>query len=95
MGKTICQFTKLYPEWLNPKLFDLTEKYSFIDKAFFITDSKDLIAIHTHGHTKGSISILLITDNGIFAFVGDVCYSQDQLLNNTSPGVNLSASETL
>jgi len=79
---------KLYPNWFKPELFELDEKYQNFDSAFYVTDSKDLIAIHTPGHTHGNISVVLKTDDFDFAFVGDVCYYQDQLITSYYSGVN-------
>jgi N-acyl homoserine lactone hydrolase len=79
---------KLYPEWFKPELIELDEKYQNFDHAFYLTDFKDLIAIHNPVHTLGSISVVLKTDDFDFAFAGDICYHQDQLINNSYAGIN-------
>lgn len=81
---------KLYPGWFNPILFELDGKYQNFGNALYLTDSRDLIAIHTPGHTYGSISVVLKTDDYDFAFIGDVCYHQDQLIFNRFSGINVS-----
>ena len=75
-------FPKLYPKWLKPELFELNEKYQNFDNAFYLTHSKDLVAIHTPGHTPGSNSMVLKTDDFDIVFAGDICYHQDQLIGN-------------
>jgi N-acyl homoserine lactone hydrolase len=95
--KPFGDLPKLYPKWFKPVLIELNKKYQNIDSAYYITDSKDLIAIHTPGHTHGNISVILKTDDYDFAFAGDVCYHQDQLITNSYSGINinfLSAKDT-
>jgi N-acyl homoserine lactone hydrolase len=83
---------KLYLIWLKPELIELNEKYQHFDRAFYLTDSKELIAIHTPGHTHGRISVVLKTGDYDFAFAGDIFYLQDQLINNSYSGINISYS---
>lgn len=85
---------KLYPEWFKPELIELNETYQNFDKAFYMTNSRDLIAIHTPGHTHGSISVILKTDDCDIAFAGDVCYQQQQLINDKHAGIDVSYSFT-
>lgn len=81
---------KLYPHWFKPELIELNEQYECFDSACFLTLAKDLVALHTPGHTNGHMSILLKTDNCHILFAGDVCYNQNQLLTNCFAGVNIS-----
>jgi N-acyl homoserine lactone hydrolase len=83
---------ELYPDWIKPELIKFNENYQNFDSAFYITDSRDLIAIHTPGHTHGSISVVLKTNDCDLAFTGDVCYYQDQLNTSSYSGVNMSSS---
>jgi glyoxylase-like metal-dependent hydrolase (beta-lactamase superfamily II) len=82
---------KLYPDWFKPGLIDLNEKYECFDHACFLTEAKDLIALHTPGHTYGHMSILLKTDNCHFLFAGDMCYNQNLLLANRFAGANVNS----
>jgi N-acyl homoserine lactone hydrolase len=84
---------KLYPHWFKPELIELNEQYECFDNACFLTIAKDLIALHTPGHTNGHMSILLKTDNCHILFAGDMCYNQNQLLTNRFAGVNVSHSK--
>jgi N-acyl homoserine lactone hydrolase len=83
---------KLYPNWFKPELIELKEGYQNFDNAFYITGSKDLIAIHSPGHTHGNISIILTTDDCNIIFVGDVCYDQNQIISDKYSGVNVNYS---
>lgn len=80
----------LYPDWLKPKLVELNDSYDAFQHSQFLTKGKDLIALHTPGHTKGHMSILLKTDTCDLLFAGDVCYNQSQLTANHFAGANLS-----
>jgi glyoxylase-like metal-dependent hydrolase (beta-lactamase superfamily II) len=80
---------KLYPHWFKPELIELNEQYECFDNACSLTIAKDLIALHTPGHTNGHMSILLKTDNCHILFAGDLCYNQKQLIANHFAGVNV------
>lgn len=86
---------KLYPTWLNPTLIELKEKYESFLNAGFLTNNKDLIALHTPGHTNGHMSILLKTDTCDVLFAGDVCYNQNQLVSNSFAGANLNYNKSV
>lgn len=84
---------KLYPQWFQPVLSDLDEKYGTFNNARYLTKAKDLVLIHTPGHTHGHCSVLLNTDQGNILFAGDICYYQQQLFNDKYAGANISAGE--
>ena len=73
---------KLHPCWFRPTLLDLNEPIGPFSNATWLTPSKDLALIHTPGHTYGHCSILLKTDTHHILFAADICYSQQQLLEN-------------
>jgi N-acyl homoserine lactone hydrolase len=73
---------KLYPPWLKPTLIDLDQTIGPFQKAAWLTSSKDLALIHTPGHTYGHCSVLLKTDTHHLLFAGDICYTQQQLLDD-------------
>jgi N-acyl homoserine lactone hydrolase len=80
---------KLYPYWFKPELVELNQKYQNFDQALYLTKAKDLIALHTPGHTKGHMSVLLKTDDCQILFAGDLCYNQNQLIKDRFAGVNI------
>jgi N-acyl homoserine lactone hydrolase len=73
---------KLYPPWFQPTLLDLDQPIGPFQKAAWLTPSKDLALIHTPGHTYGHCSVLLKTDTHHILFAADICYTQQQLLDN-------------
>ncbi len=80
---------KLYPKWFKPKLIELNKKYQDFD-ASYLTKSRDLIAVHTPGHTYGHTSVILKTDDYDIMFAGDICFSQNQLIYEKFSGSNVS-----
>jgi len=73
---------RLYPSWFRPTLLDLNDPIGPFQNAAWLTPSNDLALIHTPGHTYGHCSILLKTDTHHILFAADICYTQQQLLNN-------------
>jgi len=71
---------KLYPSWFKPSLLELDRSYGAFTKACFLTPSEDLALVHTPGHTHGHCSVLLRTDTCHILFAADICYTQDQLI---------------
>ncbi len=69
----------LYPDWFNPSLIDLKTPYGPFQKTHPLTTQKDLLLIHTPGHTPGHCSVLIRTDSTDILFAGDVCYSETDL----------------
>lgn len=78
--KPFGDLPKLYPPWLSPTLVELNKSYDVFDHAQFLTDSEDLILVHTPGHTWGHCSVLIKSDSCYILFAADIAYSQDQLL---------------
>jgi N-acyl homoserine lactone hydrolase len=72
---------KLYPNDFQPTLLDLDDSHENFKKVRFLTEAKDLALVHTPGHTHGHSSVLLLTDTCHILFAGDICYTQQQLLN--------------
>jgi N-acyl homoserine lactone hydrolase len=69
----------LYPKWFHPTLIDLKTPYGPFQKTHALTTQKDILLIHTPGHTHGHCSVLIRTDNTDVLFAGDVCYSETDL----------------
>lgn len=81
---------KLYPSWFKPELAELNEKYDVFEKAFYITEAKDIILVQTPGHTWHHCSVILKTDQCHILFGADVCYTQQQIIDNKYSGANAS-----
>jgi len=81
---------KLYPSWFKPNLVELTERFDVFEHVYYLTASKDLLLIETPGHTYHHCSVLLKTDDGIIFFAADICYSQNQLIEEKYSGTNAS-----
>jgi glyoxylase-like metal-dependent hydrolase (beta-lactamase superfamily II) len=75
----------LYPIWFRPTLVEPATRYGPFQKAYPLTSDETLLLVHTPGHTHGHCSVLLKTDNVHILFAGDVCYNQEQLLQNKYP----------
>jgi len=81
---------KLYPSWFNPKLVDLNERLEVFEHAHYLTHSKDLVLIETPGHTYHHCSVLLVTDQCYIFFGADICYTEQQLIEEKYSGTNAS-----
>ena len=81
---------KLYPAWFAPTLVELNEQYENFEKASYLTKAKDLLMLHTPGHTYGHCSVVFNTDEGYLFFGADVCYAQRQLIERKYSGTNAS-----
>ena len=81
---------KLYPSWFKPKLADLDEQYDVFEHVHYLTAAKDLLLIETPGHTYHHCSVLLKTDECLFFFAADICYTQDQIIDERYSGTNAS-----
>ena len=86
--KPFGDLPKLYPEWFKPTLLELNESYDVFDKAYYLTKARDLLLVHTPGHTYGHCSVLLNCDEACIFFGADICYSQQQLLDEKYSGTN-------
>jgi len=88
--KPFGDLPKLYPAWFKPELIELTDQYGVFDKAYYLTNAKDIILIETPGHTYHHCSVLIKADECSVLFAADICYSQQQLLEERFPGNNAS-----
>ncbi|HEY1872597.1 MAG TPA: N-acyl homoserine lactonase family protein, partial [Chitinophagaceae bacterium] len=88
--KPFGDLPKLYPAWFKPELIELTEQYDVFDKAYYLTNAKDILLIETPGHTWHHCSVLIKADGYSVLFAADICYSQQQLLEERFPGNNAS-----
>ena len=88
--KPFGDLPKLYPAWFKPELIELNEQYDVFDKVQYLTNAKDIILIETPGHTYHHSSVLIKADECNIFFAADICYSQQQLLDNKFPGNNAS-----
>lgn len=88
-------FSELVPNWFKPKTVNYKKDFiETFEEAFPLTKSEDLLVIPTGGHTKNHASILFKTDECDILFAGDVCYNQEQLIEEDLPGINVNYKET-
>jgi glyoxylase-like metal-dependent hydrolase (beta-lactamase superfamily II) len=80
----------LYPPWFKPELVELKESYDVFDKAYFITGARDIVLVETPGHTWHHCSLILKTAQCHIVFGADVCYTQQQLVDQKYAGANAS-----
>ncbi len=81
MKKQHGVFPKLFPDHFHPELLEFDTTYETFGKACFLNESKDIIAVHTPGHTYGHSSVLIRFDEGYLLLAGDAIYRQEQLFN--------------
>ena len=79
---------QLYPSWFHPGLVELGESYDIFDKAYYVTQAKDIVLVQTPGHTWHHCSVILKTEQCHIFFGADVCYSQQQVINEKYSGAN-------
>ena len=84
--KPFGDLPKLYPSWFSPTLVELSEAYDMFSNVKYLTKAKDIMLVHTAGHTYGHCSVLLRTNEADIFFAADVSYSQQQLLDEKFPG---------
>ena len=88
-------FPELTPDWFKPKTVIYKEDFiEVFKKAYPLTKSEDLLLLPTNGHTKNHASVLFQTDDFDILFAGDVCYNEQQLLNDDIPGINVNYKES-
>jgi glyoxylase-like metal-dependent hydrolase (beta-lactamase superfamily II) len=88
--KPFGDLPKLYPSWFKPVLVKLDQKYDVFDHVKYLTQSEDIILIHTPGHTYGHCSVLFKTDDCHIFFAADICYLQQQIIDGKYAGANCS-----
>jgi len=77
----------LYPEWFIPQKVKLYENKTLeFESSTSITESKEILLIHTPGHTYGHCSVLIKTKDIDYLLAGDVTYNQTQLIKNVNSG---------
>jgi len=81
---------QLYPAWFKPVLVELNEKYDVFEKAYYITKAKDIILVETPGHTWHHCSVVVKANPCNIFFGADICYDQQQLLQQKYSGANAS-----
>ncbi len=86
--KPFGDLPKLYPPRFKPELIELNESFDVFAKAYYLTQSKDIILVETPGHTYHHCSVIIKADGYCIFFAADICYSQQQLLENKFTGNN-------
>jgi N-acyl homoserine lactone hydrolase len=88
--KPFGDLPKLYPSWFKPDLVDLSDQFEVFERAQYLTHSRDLLLVETPGHTPHHCSVVLRGDDCAIFFAADICYSQDQVLEEKYSGANAS-----
>jgi len=88
--KPFGDLPKLYPAWFKPDLVDLSEQFEVFERAQYLTRSRDLLLVETPGHTPHHCSVVLRGDDCVIFFGADICYSQNQILEEKYSGANAS-----
>ncbi len=81
---------KLYPSWFKPELVKMDEPYNVFDKAHYITEAKDIVLVETPGHTWHHCSVIIKTEQCDIFFGADICYCQQQIIEEKYSGANAS-----
>jgi glyoxylase-like metal-dependent hydrolase (beta-lactamase superfamily II) len=66
----------------------LNEEYDVFAKTRYLTQAKDVLLVETPGHTYHHCSVLLNMDGVHILFAADICYSLEQLMEESFPGNN-------
>lgn len=83
----------LYPDWFTPTTQSLQASSNLpFEQSTPLVSSKEILMVHTPGHTMGHCSVLLKTDDMDYLLAGDVTYNQQQLKNNVNAGAHQSFS---
>jgi N-acyl homoserine lactone hydrolase len=88
--KPFGDLPQLYPPGFKPRLVELNEQYEMFDKAFYITNAKDIVLVETPGHTWHHCSVIIKTERSHILFGADVCYDQQQVIDKKYSGANAS-----
>ena len=88
--KPFGDLPKLYPSWFKPTLIELNERYNGFEHVQYLTASKDILLIETPGHTYHHCSVLLKTDEYCIFFAADICYTEQQIIDEKYSGTNAS-----
>jgi glyoxylase-like metal-dependent hydrolase (beta-lactamase superfamily II) len=88
--KPFGHLPKLYPSWFKPTLTELNEHDETFEHLQYLTKAKDILLIETPGHTFHHCSVLFKTDEVCIFFAADICYTQQQLLEDKYSGTNAS-----
>lgn len=88
MGKVRGYLPHRWPEWLEPRLFELKPKpFGPFPHSLQVTDAGDLTIVATAGHTKGHISVVLEEGDSAIFFAGDASYTEGLMLDEVTDGV--------
>ena len=88
--KPFGDLPQLYPGWFNPELVELNKQYDVFDNAYYVTEAKDIILIETPGHTWHHCSVIIKANPCNIFFGADICYEQQQIINDRYSGANAS-----
>lgn len=88
MGRVRGFLPNRWPEWLNPRLFDLhANGIGPFPQSRPVTAAGDVIIVPTPGHTKGHVSVVLEEGGRSVFFAGDSSYTQALMVEGAVDGV--------
>ena len=89
-NKPFGDLPKLYPSWFKPELIELNDHHEAFEQAHYLTAAKDIVLVHTPGHTWHHCSVIVEASDCEIFFGADLCYTQQQLLDDKYSGTNAS-----
>jgi N-acyl homoserine lactone hydrolase len=90
MGRLRGYLNNRFPNWLRPRLVDLTpEPFDVFPESFTLTTAGDVRLVPTPGHTPGQMSVVIEDDGDTRVFLaGDASYSEELMLRGAIDGVS-------
>jgi N-acyl homoserine lactone hydrolase len=88
MGKLRGFLPHRWPDWLDPRLFELEERpHGPFPQSLPLTQAGDVTIVPTGGHTKGHVSVVLDEGGRSIFFAGDASYTEELMLREAIDGV--------
>ncbi len=89
MGQIRGYLPNRWPTWFDPVPLDLSAgPYGDFTASSRLTQSGDVIAVSTPGHTANHISVIVETDSGTVFLAGDASYNENLMLTGKVDGVS-------
>jgi len=86
-GKVLNRMTVELPTWFDPQPIPMKqERFASFDAHYPLTQSGDVIAVPTPGHTPGHISVIVISEGKHYFLAGDVTYDEAGLIHQAMQG---------
>jgi glyoxylase-like metal-dependent hydrolase (beta-lactamase superfamily II) len=92
MGRLRGYLPNRWPSWFDPDPLDLpAERVGAFSASKRITESGDVVAVATPGHTAHHVSVLVYDGVATLFLAGDTSYNQDLMLAGKADGVSPNA----